>query len=91
MPTEEGISPYASAVILVTTLHHASAAFYCWRKYSGTDQTGFLFGFAGSAFMAAFGLWCAMFGGDKTRLSKKTGADKRTSGFPFGTRRRKDM
>lgn len=33
--------------------------------------------------MAVFGLWCLMFGGDKGHISKRTGADKRTSGFPF--------
>lgn len=41
-------------------------------------------GFIGSVTMGAFGLWCVLFGGDKARISKRTGADKRTSGFPFG-------
>lgn len=29
------------------------------------------------------GLWVIMFGGGQGRRSKKTGADKRTSNFPF--------
>lgn len=38
---------------------------------------------AGSSALAAFGLWCVMFAGDEGRRSKRTGVDKRTSGFPF--------
>jgi hypothetical protein len=45
---------------------------------------GFMLGFLGSAGLASFGLWCLMFGGEKARISKRTGADKRTSGWPFG-------
>lgn len=30
------------------------------------------------------GLWCLLFGDDKGHISKRTGADKRTSGWPFG-------
>jgi hypothetical protein len=40
-------------------------------------------GFAGSAALAAFGTWCLLFGGEKARISRRTGADKRTSGWPF--------
>ncbi|ETS86710.1 hypothetical protein PFICI_00538 [Pestalotiopsis fici W106-1] len=81
-PTE-GISPYAAATLLITTLHHGSAAFYCWTKHNETGQTGFLLGFVGSAGLAAFGTWCLLFGGEKARISRRTGADKRTSGWPF--------
>ncbi|KAI0125561.1 hypothetical protein BJ170DRAFT_684823 [Xylariales sp. AK1849] len=80
----DATSPYATAILLITTLHHGFSAFYCWVKYNGTDQTGFLLGFAGSASLAAFGLWALLFGSGKGRHSKRTGADKRTSGFPFG-------
>lgn len=83
---ESAISPYAAATLLITTLHHGFSAFYCWEKYGDTDQTGFLLGFAGSAVMASFGLWCVMFGGEKARISKRTGADKRVSGFPFSNK-----
>ncbi|CAJ2512960.1 Uu.00g010790.m01.CDS01 [Anthostomella pinea] len=81
-PTETP-SPYAAASVLLTTLHHVSAAFYCWARYNKTQQTGFLLGFVGSAVLAAFGTWCVLFGGGKARVSRRTGADKRTSGFPF--------
>lgn len=36
-----------------------------------------------SALLACMGLWVSMFGAGKARISKSTGADKRTSGFPF--------
>jgi len=35
------------------------------------------------AAFAAIGLWCILFGTEKGKISKRTGADKRTSGFPF--------
>ncbi|KAK6821950.1 hypothetical protein PG989_015195 [Apiospora arundinis] len=82
-PTD-AISPYANAVILLTTLHHGAQAFYCWARYNQTSQNGFLLGFAGTVVLATFGLWCVLFGGDKSRVSSQTGADKRTSNFPFG-------
>lgn len=37
----------------------------------------------GSASLFALGVWTALFGGGQGRRSKTTGADKRTSGFPF--------
>ncbi len=77
-------SPYAGAVLLVTTLYHGSSASYRWERYGATGQTGFALGFAGDAALAALGLWCVMFAGGKARVSRRTGADKRTSGFPFG-------
>ena len=77
------VPPYASAVLLFTTLHHGSTAFYTWAKYSSTSQMGFLFGFLGSVPLAVFGVWCLVFGNEKSRISSRTGADKRTSGFPF--------
>lgn len=79
----ESLSPYAAAVLLITTLHHGSTAFYCWTKYNGTAQTGFLLGFVGSVILASFGILCVLFGGEKARVSRRTGADKRTSGWPF--------
>lgn len=79
----ESVSPYANAVILLSTLYHASQAFYSYAKFGASDAGGYFFGALGSTLLAAFGLWCLMFGGDKGHISKRTGADKRTSGFPF--------
>lgn len=37
----------------------------------------------GSVFLAAVALWCILFASSNGKISRKTGADKRTSGFPF--------
>lgn len=80
---EGSISPFADAVVLVSTLYHAASAFYSYLRFYSSGETGFAFGMAGSSALAAFGLWCVMFAGDEGRRSKRTGVDKRTSGFPF--------
>ncbi|GAP84962.1 hypothetical protein SAMD00023353_0802890 [Rosellinia necatrix] len=76
-------SPYAAPVILLTTLYHAADAFRGWAWYAATGRAGYFLGFAGAAALAAFGTWCLLFGGERARISRRTGADKRTSGFPF--------
>ncbi|KAJ0379711.1 hypothetical protein COL26b_001861 [Colletotrichum chrysophilum] len=76
------ISPYANAAVVLTSLHHASAAFYCYSRYLRSDQTAFVLGCLGSTVFAVFGLYCLLFAGDKSRRSKK-GYDKDTSSFPF--------
>lgn len=48
-----------------------------------TGQTGFALGVAGYTFLGAMGLWCILFASTSGRISRKTGADQRTSGFPF--------
>ncbi|KAI1430107.1 hypothetical protein F5Y12DRAFT_722021 [Xylaria sp. FL1777] len=80
---QDAPSPYAAPVLFLTTLYHGGSAFYGWARYTATGQAGFALGFAGNAALAAFGTWCLLFGGEKARISRRTGADKRTSGFPF--------
>ncbi len=77
------MSPYASAVILISSLYHSASAFYGYMKFYEAGQTGFVLGCMGSSVFAAFGLWCLLFASGPSRISKRTGADKRTSGFPF--------
>ncbi|KAI0391369.1 hypothetical protein F5Y17DRAFT_15455 [Xylariaceae sp. FL0594] len=86
---EHALSPYASPVMLLTTLHHGAAAFHTWTQYDATAKSAYLLGFAGNAALAAFGVWALLFAGERRRVSRKTGADKRTSGFPFGDNKRK--
>jgi len=43
----------------------------------------FAFGVLGSGFFSLVALWCILFASSNGRISRKTGADKRTSGFPF--------
>lgn len=40
-------------------------------------------GTVGYGFFSAVALWCILFASSDGRISRKTGADKRTSGFPF--------
>ncbi|TKW52603.1 hypothetical protein CTA1_12729 [Colletotrichum tanaceti] len=77
------VSPHANAALVLSSIHHASVAFYCYSRYLRTSQTAFVLGCLGSAVFAVFGLWCLMFAGDKSRHSKKHGYDKDTSSFPF--------
>lgn len=44
---------------------------------------GYALGIAGYTALASLGLWCLLFASEGGRISKKSGADKRTSGFPF--------
>ena len=79
----DAISPYASAAVSISMLYHASAAFYGYVRFTSSQQMGYLLGCLGSSTLAMFGLWVMMFAGEKGRISKRTGADKRTSGWPF--------
>ena len=51
--------------------------------YVTSGQTGFALGVAGYGSLGAVGLWCILFASSGGKISRKTGADKRTSGFPF--------
>ncbi|KAK3078630.1 hypothetical protein LTS18_007024 [Coniosporium uncinatum] len=75
-------APYATATLMLTLAYHASAAFYMWTMYASYGSTGFIIGMIGSATLATAAMWCLMFGND-SHMSKRTGADKRTSNFPF--------
>lgn len=67
--------PVTSASVLL--------AFMSYNK-SGVGSLG-SFIFLGSSFVGLFGLWVLLFAGPSV-ISKKTGADKRTSAFIFGNR-----
>ena len=61
-------------------------AFFCYARYNTLGQMSFLLGSMGSAGLSVIGLWVILFGSASGRISRKTGADKRTSGFPFGNK-----
>ena len=83
---EDPKAPYAVPVLTISCIYHAANAFFCYARYTGSGQASFSFGGIGSAFLASVGLWCILFASSSGRISKKTGADKRTSGFPFGNK-----
>lgn len=77
--------PYAYPTLTVTTVYHALSAFYLYTQIAGV--AGFTFGFGtgmvASTGLFCMGIWVLLFGSEKGRISKTTGADKRTSNFPF--------
>ncbi|KAH6898431.1 hypothetical protein B0T10DRAFT_555749 [Thelonectria olida] len=77
------ISPYANAALVISTVHHATAAFYCYSRYSWTGEMGYVLGCLGSSIFGAFALYCVMFAGDKAMTSRYHHFDQSTSGFPF--------
>jgi hypothetical protein len=80
---EDPKAPYAVPTLTISFLHHAIMGFYCYASYSTTGQSAFALGAIGSGGLASLGLWILLFGSSGGRISRKTGADKRTSGFPF--------
>ncbi|KAG9232925.1 hypothetical protein BJ875DRAFT_379721, partial [Amylocarpus encephaloides] len=79
-------APYAVPTLTISLFYHASTAFYGYAKYNTTGQLSFALGSLGSAGLASMALWCVLFASNGGRISRKTGADKRTSGFPFGNK-----
>ncbi|KAL8859484.1 MAG: hypothetical protein Q9178_004162 [Gyalolechia marmorata] len=76
-------APYAVPTLTVTAAFHAVTAFYSYMQYTRNGQIGFALSEIGSGILASMGCWCLVFGTEKGRISKRTGADKRTSGWPF--------
>ncbi|MCJ1243741.1 hypothetical protein MMC30_000938 [Trapelia coarctata] len=73
---------------LLLTLFHTTCAIYVYTQYLNTGQTAFALGLVGYGFIAAMGLWCVLFG-QGGHVSRRTGRDKRVSGWPFGEGRRR--
>ena len=76
-------APYAVPTLTISFTYHAAMAFYCYANYSITGKSAFGLGALGSGLLAAIGLWVLLFASSQGHISRKTGADKRTSGFPF--------
>lgn len=83
---------YSTPTTMVTTLFHTASAFHAYTSYQALAITGggtaYLLGAICSGSLAAIGVWVVMFGGG-SRFSKRTGKDKRSSGFLFGDRKGK--
>lgn len=75
--------PNAYPVLYITTAYHAVTAFYLYTQLTYSWNFAFTCGIIGSAALFCVGVWVAMFGDGKGRVSKTTGADKRTSSYPF--------
>lgn len=76
-------APYAVPTLMISTVFQGFCAFYAYTWYTFTDQVGFAVGVLGYSVVASIGLWCILFASSHGRISRKTGADKRTTGYPF--------
>jgi hypothetical protein len=76
-------APYALPTLMVTSVFHATCGFYAYTWYVSRDQGTFLVAVIVHSILAAIGLWCVLFASSSGKISRRTGADKRTSGFPF--------
>jgi hypothetical protein len=73
------------ATASIAVAFQAITTFYLYTQVmSGGWSFAFSAGLIGNGVLFCFGTWTLLFGGDAARVSKTTGADKRTSGFPFG-------
>ncbi|KAL5337932.1 hypothetical protein BJX70DRAFT_368069 [Aspergillus crustosus] len=82
-------APYAVPTLIITAAFHAASAFYAYTRYLESEKGVFLIAIVGYSTVAAVGLWCVLFASSHGRISRRTGADKRTAGFPFGNREAK--
>jgi hypothetical protein len=76
-------APYALPTLMVTSVFHGASACYAYTWYATGGQGAFALGVAGSSILASIGLWCVLFASGEGKISRRTGADKRTTGFPF--------
>lgn len=75
-------APYALPVLYITALMHTLSNIYCYTRYVNSGQSGYLLGAIGYGALACLGAWNLVFGGS-SRVSARTGQDKRTSSFLF--------
>lgn len=74
------------ATTTVAVIFQALTAFYLYAQLTGSGggwSFAFASGLVGNGVLFCFGTWTLLFAGAKGRTSKTTGADKRTSNFPF--------
>ena len=83
-PGTAATNELGKATATVAVAFQAVTAFYLYTQLMGGWSFAFTAGLVGNAALFCFGTWTLLFGGDVGRVSKTTGADKRTSGFPFG-------
>jgi len=76
-------APYALPTLAITSTFHAASAFYAYMLWTEAGIFAFAFEVLGGGFFSLIALWCILFASSNGRISRKTGADKRTSGFPF--------
>ncbi|KAF2276076.1 uncharacterized protein EI97DRAFT_398701 [Westerdykella ornata] len=76
-------APYALPTLTITAIFHGLCAFYAYMLWTETGIVSFSLGVAGSGFFCSVAVWCILFASSDGRISRKTGMDKRVSGWPF--------
>lgn len=76
-------APYAVPTLNVTSAFHTACAFYTYSWFASTGQISYAVAMVVSGGLASVGLWCLLFASSHGRISRRTGADKRMTGFPF--------
>ncbi|OQE08828.1 hypothetical protein PENVUL_c008G08765 [Penicillium vulpinum] len=76
-------APYAVPTLMVTSVFHSACAFYAYTWYVSGGSGLFAVAVAAYSSIAAVGLWCMLFASSNGKISHRTGADKRTAGYPF--------
>ncbi|RQM05752.1 hypothetical protein DH86_00004105 [Scytalidium sp. 3C] len=81
--SEDANAPYKEAVLTIATIYHAASSVFCYVSHNTTGRWALMMGSLCSGLLAAAGVWCLLFASSSGKISKTTGADKRTSAFPF--------
>ncbi|KAI5802636.1 hypothetical protein FPQ18DRAFT_231997, partial [Pyronema domesticum] len=76
-------APYAVPSLSITLTYHCAVAYYCYTQYMTGQAMTFFVAVVAHGLFAAVGGWVLLFGASNGSISRKTGADKRTSGYPF--------
>jgi hypothetical protein len=79
-------APYAVPALTISFFYHSANTVFCYTRYTTNSQASYALGAVGSGLLACVGLWLILFSSTSGRISRKTGADKRTSAFPFGNK-----
>lgn len=58
-------------------------SFYCYTQWDAGYSAAYALAMTAHCGLAAVGGWVLLFGSTSGCISRKTGADKRVSGFPF--------
>jgi len=80
---EDPTAPYAVPSLTITLTYHTAVSFYCYTQWIQGGSMTYSIGVVTHGFLVAVGVWVLLFGVSNGHISRKTGADKRTSGFPF--------
>ncbi|KAM3418609.1 hypothetical protein BST61_g4586 [Cercospora zeina] len=81
--TTGGDNPYGYPTAVTATIYHGLSAFYLYTQITYGFSFGFGSGMLLSSALFCFGVFTCLFGNERSSVSKTTGADKRTSNFPF--------